>query len=134
MANTTIHSASDLVARLFPEVDTDSAEVRFYSMQNKIAIAVVEYRYHHGLTQTQLAKQLGVTQAMVSKYESGEYNFSLKTAYELFDKLGMRFDCSISESPADGLPVNTQGNSYISSQALQDAIAEDVPDTIKSAV
>ena len=100
MPNTILNSAYDLPSRLFPDVDTDSGEYRFYVMQNEIAIAVSEYRYYNKLTQAQLAKKLGVTQAMVSKYESGDYNISLKAAFELFDKLGMRFSCSI-ENPSN---------------------------------
>lgn len=90
--------AFSLPQRLFPDTDFDTAEGRYYELQNKIAIAVCEYRYRNGMTQAALAKKLGVTQAMVSKYESGEYNISLKAAYFLFDKLGMTFNCTIDDN------------------------------------
>lgn len=89
--------AMTLTERLFPDVDRESAEYLYYQALNRIAAVIAGYRYNQRLTQTDLAKQLGVTQAMVSKYESGEYNFSLKTLFELFDKLKLRFSLSIDE-------------------------------------
>lgn len=91
------YDAFDLPELLFPDTEFDTAIGRFYEAQNNIAIAVSEYRYKHNLTQSALAAKLGVTQAMVSKYESGSYNISLKAAYELFEQLGMRFDCRIED-------------------------------------
>ena len=91
------YNAFDLPRVLFPDTDYDTALGRFYEAQNDIAIAVSEYRFTHNLTQTELAAKLGVTQAMVSKYESGSYNISLKAAYELFDQRGMRFVCQIED-------------------------------------
>ena len=100
MLSFNVYNAIDLPRQLFPDTDFDTALGRFYEAQNNIAIAVSEYRYKHNLTQTALADLLGVTQAMVSKYESGSYNISLKAAYELFDRLGMRFMCHIEEEPS----------------------------------
>ncbi len=93
---------------LFPDVDTDSAASRYYDALNTIAITVAEYRYANHLTQTALAEMLNVTQAMVSKYESGDYNISLKAAFELFDKLGMAFRCTIDDSA----PVQVVDQTY----------------------
>lgn len=89
--------AMTLTERLFPDVDRESAEYLYYQALNRIAAAIAEYRYDQHLTQTDLAKHLGVTQAMVSKYESGEYNFSLKTLFELLDKLNLKLSWSIYE-------------------------------------
>ncbi len=96
--------AEDLIDQLFPGIDLDTNEARYYDTLNNIAIAVADYRYDHGLTQSDLAKRLGVTQAMVSKYESGDYNISLKAAFELFEKLGLRFSCQIDP------PANVNGS------------------------
>lgn len=75
-----------------------TAEDRYYEMLDSISIAVVDYRAAHGLSQRQLAEQLGVSQAMVSKYESGDYNISLKALIELFDKLSIEMDIRIGEA------------------------------------
>lgn len=83
-----------------------TVEDRYYEMLDHISIAIVDYRVCHKLSQKQLADQLGVSQAMVSKYESGDYNISLKALMELFDKLSIPLSISIgkesqsqSESP-----------------------------------
>lgn len=103
---------------LFPDVDTDSAASRYYDALNTIAITVAEYRYANHLTQTALAEMLNVTQAMVSKYESGDYNISLKAAFELFDKLGMAFRCTIDDSA----PVQVVDQTYQSSENPEAAV------------
>lgn len=94
------YNAINLPKLLFPGTDFNTALGRFYDAQNEIAIAVSEYRFKHKLTQAALAAKLGITQAMVSKYESGSYNISLKAAFELFDQLGMRFNCKIEDEPS----------------------------------
>lgn len=75
-----------------------TAEDRYYEMLDNISIAVVEYRVSHNLSQQQLAAQIGVSQAMVSKYESGDYNISLKALVELFDKLSIPFELKFGDA------------------------------------
>jgi transcriptional regulator with XRE-family HTH domain len=43
------------------------------------------------LRKKQFAEFMGVSQAMVSKWECGEYNFTINTLIEICDKLGMEF-------------------------------------------
>ena len=38
------------------------------------------------------ASFMGVSQAMISKWESGEYNFTINTLNEICDKLGLDFN------------------------------------------
>ena len=120
--------ALGLPQRLFSEVDRNSAMSRYYDAQNKIAIAVAEYRYNHKLTQTALADKLGVTQAMVSKYESGDYNISLKAAFELFDKLGMRFDCAIEKDNGKPFMDFDPNETYISTSNIETVDSAEKPD------
>ena len=89
------HNAIDLPERLFPDVDFDTNEARYYEALNNIAIAVAEYRYNHSMSQASLAADIGVSQAMISKYESGDYNISLKAAFELLDKLRLKVALTI---------------------------------------
>ena len=49
-------------------------------------------RHEMGLNQKQMAELLGVTQGMVSKYESGEYNFTIGTLNEICGKIGLVFE------------------------------------------
>ena len=48
-----------------------------------------EYLLSHGLSQKQLAKQLGVSQAYISAIESKERSMSVKTIKNFTDKLGI---------------------------------------------
>ena len=58
-----------------------------------IISAEIEMRRHEmGLNQKQMAELLGVTQGMVSKYESGEYNFTIGTLNEICGKIGLVFE------------------------------------------
>lgn len=41
------------------------------------------------MTQNEFAKYLGVSQGMVSKWEGGDYNFSIKTLAEIAERLNM---------------------------------------------
>ena len=71
------------------ENDQDKIEARYYNMLIDISIAIVDYREKHNLNQHALARLLGVSQPMVTKYESGDYNFSLKTLNLLCGTLGL---------------------------------------------
>lgn len=67
---------------------TDS-EIIAHRKQAAISSRLEMWRVEHKMTQKQFAEFVGVTQAMVSKWESGEYNFTIKTLSELSDKLGI---------------------------------------------
>lgn len=70
-------------------------EYQFYSLLCDISVKIVNYRAQHALTQKQLAEKLGVAQSMVAKYESGTYNFSIRTLSELCAKLGFTLDINL---------------------------------------
>ena len=53
-----------------------------------VAGALLEYRKRYKLSQQQLAKKLGTSQAMVSKIETGSVNLSLKVLARIASKLG----------------------------------------------
>ena len=92
-----LQDAFEAMNRLFGE-PSETAEGRYYELLDRIAIAVVEYRMEHKLSQKMLAEQLNISQAMVSKYESGDYNISLKSLVELFDRLGLNVSDLFRES------------------------------------
>lgn len=92
-----LQDAFEAMNRLFGE-PSETAEERYYELLDRIAIAVVEYRMEHKLSQKMLAEQLNISQAMVSKYESGDYNISLKSLVELFDRLGLNVSDLFRES------------------------------------
>ena len=56
-----------------------------------ISMKIFDYRISKGWTQKQLAEKLGITQAMVSKLESGEYNPTVEQLWKISRKLGWSF-------------------------------------------
>lgn len=66
----------------------------------KIASAILTKRYELKMSQTDFAEYMSVSQAMVSKWESGETNFSISAIAEICEKLSMIFDINISKTAA----------------------------------
>lgn len=66
----------------------------------KIASAILTKRYELKMSQTDFADYMNVSQAMVSKWESGENNFSISAIAEICEKLSMVFDINISKPAA----------------------------------
>lgn len=52
-------------------------------------------RLELGMNQNQLAKSMGVSQGMVSKWESGEYNFTISNLIDVCSKLNLIFEPNI---------------------------------------
>jgi DNA-binding XRE family transcriptional regulator len=60
-----------------------------------VAIRLVAYRAEHGLTQTALARQLGMHQSAIARLEIGEHEPTLATLTTLARRLGMRFHIDV---------------------------------------
>ncbi len=63
-----------------------------YDIYYKISTAIFKYRIKHNLSQKKLAEKLGVTQAMISKLESGDYNYTVEQLWKISHRLGFKFD------------------------------------------
>ncbi|MEQ2130139.1 helix-turn-helix transcriptional regulator [Caldanaerobacter subterraneus KAk] len=63
---------------------------------------IFEFRIKNNLTQKQLAEKLGITQSMVSKLESGQYNPTVEQLWRISKKLGWNFKIIFGEE--DGKP------------------------------
>ncbi len=68
-----------------------------------IACKIINYRLDNNITQKELADRLNITQAMVSKLESGEYNPSIEFLFKVSSKLGWKFQLTIEENHANKL-------------------------------
>ena len=83
------HSAQDVLAENLLDPDF-RAEWERTALARAVALAVVSYRAKHGLTQTQLARQIGARQPFVARLEMGEHAPSLATLQRLSRSLGLR--------------------------------------------
>ncbi len=64
-----------------------AAELDRTAVANQLAILVIGYRVDHGLTQTALARKLGVSQPAVARLESGDHEPTVATLARLAHKL-----------------------------------------------
>jgi DNA-binding XRE family transcriptional regulator len=62
---------------------------------HEVAIRVIQYRVEHHLTQTELARRLGMRQPHVARLEAGDHEPSLATLRRLAQVLGLEFHIDI---------------------------------------
>lgn len=66
-----------------------AAEVKTTIELAKVSAKIERCRLDLGMTQKEFAEYMGVTQGMVSKWESREYNFTIRSLNEISEKLGL---------------------------------------------
>ena len=86
-------------------------------LQIEKALAVISAKIYikrteMGLDQKAFAKYMGVTQGLVSRWESGSYNFSISTLINICEKLGLIFEPKIIEEE-----LSSKNVSYVSPKA-----------------
>lgn len=62
---------------------------------HEVALRVIQYRVEHRLTQTELARLLGLRQPHIARLEAGEHEPSLAMLHRLAQQLGMSFHIDI---------------------------------------
>ncbi|MCB6572246.1 helix-turn-helix domain-containing protein [Eubacterium limosum] len=101
-------SASDLIAA---------------RLLSKISVAIFKKRLDLGLNQKEFAEKLEVSQAMVSKWESENYNYSIETLAKICDKLDLDIDITIEDKSAAYQYCDIYDDDWISGKSeLMDAI------------
>ena len=82
--------AKDVLAKHLANPES-RAEWERSALARAVAIAVVDYRAKHRVTQTQLAERLGLRQPHVARLELGEHTPSIEMLQRLSRVLGLRF-------------------------------------------
>src|SRR6266581_4921524 len=67
-------------------------------LTHEVALRVIGYRVEHKLTQTELARMLGMRQPHIARLEAGEHEPSLATLSRLARVLDMEFHIDITRS------------------------------------
>jgi len=88
----TASQVTDELARANPEI---RRELERTALANDVAIRIIRYRTEHGLSQTQLARQLGLHQSAIARLEGGDHEPSLATLGRLAKGLGTEFHIHI---------------------------------------
>lgn len=73
------------------------ADINASKYLGKISAAIVQKRIELKMTQKEFAGYVDVSQSMVSKWESGDYNFTVKGLAELAEKLNMELYINFKE-------------------------------------
>jgi transcriptional regulator with XRE-family HTH domain len=76
-----------------PEIATELART---GLANQLAILVIRYRVHHDLTQTALARRLGMSQPAVARLEAGDHEPSVTTLIRMARHLGITLQLQVS--------------------------------------
>lgn len=71
------------------------SEVKTIVELAKISAQIERCRLEKGMTQQEFAKYMGVSQGMVSKWESREYNFTIRALNEICKKLDLELSISM---------------------------------------
>ena len=75
-----------------------NSEVKSTIELAKISARIEMARLEKNMTQKEFADYMGVTQGMVSKWESREYNFTIKSLNEICEKLNIKLDILLYDS------------------------------------
>ena len=84
---------SDLL-ELFEE-DVAISDITASRTLGNISASIVKKRLELNMTQKEFAAYMSVSQGMVSKWEGGDYNFSIKTLADIAEKLDMELMVSM---------------------------------------
>ena len=82
----------------------------------KISAFIYKRRKELGMSQKAFAKMMDVTQGMVSKWESAEYNFTIESIAQISEKLNVTFD--IEFSPESEYLLNNTKKEYENSYTI----------------
>ena len=94
MEDYTLKGVSDLFENLDEKTEN---EIKVEEFLGDLAVVFLKYRLKNNMSQKELAKKLEISQVMVSKLESGEYNPSIKKLCEMFMRLGLEVKLIISK-------------------------------------
>lgn len=61
----------------------------------KISARICACRLERNMTQREFAEYMGVSQGMISKWESEHYNFTVEMLAKICDKLGLQLEISL---------------------------------------
>jgi ribosome-binding protein aMBF1 (putative translation factor) len=81
-----------------PEYAAEHERTRF---ANEVAVMVLKYRAEHRLSQTGLARMLGMRQPNIARLESGEHEPTISTLMRLSAALGLDFAVDVRHGHAD---------------------------------
>lgn len=89
-----LEDAGDTHTQVLADAET-RAEYDRTAFANAVAIRVIGYRAEHGLSQSALARLLGMKQPAIARLEAGDHEPSLTTLGRLARGLGLEFHIDV---------------------------------------
>jgi len=93
--------ASDIRAEDLADDQVNAGHIRT-ALARAVAMRVLAYRMEHGLSQTALARELGMQQLAVARLEAGDHEPTFTTLERLARGMGIEFHIDITPA-ASGL-------------------------------
>jgi len=109
---------------LLESADDDTRfELNLIGVMTDISAALINYRADKSLSQKELAEKLECSQAMVSKIESGDYNFTIRKLFDVVNKLGCRVSLEIDFKGGTSVPDSSEERvsiwEYVGNQSIK---------------
>ena len=104
-----VRTINDLINAISSQLSYE--EVLAAEQMAKISAAITKERIDRDLTQAEFAKLLGVSQGMVSKWESEDYNFTIESLAGICDKLDWDMNIELTPRTFDGYSQKRNGYS-----------------------
>ncbi len=112
---------SDLVEALSQSMSV--AEMAKTTLRVEISQTIREARKQLSLSQKELAGKMGVKQSMVSRWESGECNYTIDTLVEIANALKLSVQCPLTfeevSVPVQPVPVRPQSAHTVVSENME---------------
>lgn len=89
----------------FLSAHISEAEFKTAIITAEISSRITKERIDRNMTQKEFADFLGVSQPMISKWESGDYNFTISAISDIFDKLNLDYRFDIIDDNGENVKV-----------------------------
>lgn len=109
-------SGADLLDALIDAFGLSNQDVAKAAIKSDLAMAIISARMDAGLNQSELAQKLGKTQSTISKWESGDTNFTVDLLVDIAADLDL--DLTIKLNKPVPKPALKSGSGYTTSTAI----------------
>lgn len=119
MSNKALIGSSGLeeLLELFGDAVTVS-DIIASNVLGEISASIAKKRIQSNMTQKEFASYMCVSQGMVSKWEGGDYNFSIRTLADIAEKLDMELTVGLHLKRRDMQVKHIQNTVYIESEKI----------------